>query len=275
MKSLNAFLEGLLNKSNKSSVLNAGEEIVTIIREKAAQEKRINGCVDWDPVKKVLSLENDYGCLLDGEIIDLIRSIPGVTLYADFFHLYTPDGNFPDNLVIDFDIKEENGDSLISNCKSTSIQNCTFEIASKFSHEFDIREGNLYLTNVKFIGNIDYGLTLYPRISIIMHGQGAVPIFKNVELLDMPLEIECPAWKRYYDKVKRNINKDTDPGDVIKMFGLDGITKENLRDLKKPYIKIKCPFRISDATYNTMKISRVKPEDKKYIEQNGWFIYFS
>ena len=223
----------------------------------------------------MLSLENDYGCLLDGEIIDLIRSIPGVTLYTDFFHLYTPDGNFPDNLVIDFDIKEENGDSLISYCKSTSMQNCTFEIASKFSHEFDIREGNLYLTNVKFIGNIDYGLTLYPRINIIMHGQGAVPIFKNVELLDMPLEIECLAWKKYYDKVKRNINKDTDPGDVIKMFGLDGITKENFKDIRHPYIEIKCPSTPGFRVKESMKISRVAPEDKKYIEQNGWFIYFS
>ena len=275
MKSLNAFLEGLLNKSNKSSVLNAGEEIVTIIREKAAQEKRINGSVDWDPVKKVLSLENDYGCLLDGEIIDLIRSIPGVTLYTDFFHLYTPDGIFPDNLVIDFDIKEEIGDSLISYCKSTSIQNCTFEITSKFSHDFDIRKGNLFFTNVKFIGNMDYGLTLYPKISIIMHGPDAVPIFKNVELLNMPLEIECPAWRKYSDKVKQNINKDTDPGDVIKMFGLDGITKENFKDIRHPYIEIKCPPKPGDRVKESMKISRVKPEDKKYIEQNGWFIYFS
>ena len=275
MKSLNIYLEGLLNKSNKSNVLNAGDEIATIIREKAAQEKRINGSVDWDPVKKVLSLENDYGCLLDGEIIDLIRSIPGMTLYTDFFHLYTPDGNFPDNLVIDFDIKEENGDSLISDCKSTSIQNCTFEIASKFSHEFDIREGNLYLTNVKFIGNIDYGLTLYPRINIIMHGQGAVPIFKNVELLDMPLEIECPAWRKYSDKVKECIENDTNPGDVIKMFGLDGITKENLKDLEKPYIEIKCPSVPDGPVDKSMRISRVKPKYKKYIEQNGWFIYFS
>ena len=91
MKSLNIYIEGLLNKSNKSSVLNVGDEIVTIIREKATKGI-IEGSVDWDPTKKVLSLENDYGCLLDGKIIDLIRSIPGVTLYTDFFSLYTPMG---------------------------------------------------------------------------------------------------------------------------------------------------------------------------------------
>lgn len=39
MKSLNIYLEGLLNKGNKSNVLNVGDEIVNIIREKAAQEK--------------------------------------------------------------------------------------------------------------------------------------------------------------------------------------------------------------------------------------------
>jgi len=274
MKSLNIYLEGLLNKSNKSNVLNAGDEIVNIIREKAAKGI-IEGSVDWDPVKKVLSLKGDYSDLLDGKIIDLIRSIPGVTLYTDFFYLYTPDGNFPNKLVMDFDIKTKSGSFFISYCKSTSIQNCTFEIISKFSHEFDIREGNLYLTNVKFIGNIDYGLTLYPRINIIMHGQGAVPIFKNVELLDMPLEIECPAWKRYYDKVKRNINKDTDPGDVMGILGLDGITKENFKDIRHPYIEIKCPSKPGFCVKESMKISRVAPEDKKYIEQNGWFIYFS
>ena len=36
MKRLNSFLEGLLNKSNKSSVINAGEEIKARIQEKAA-----------------------------------------------------------------------------------------------------------------------------------------------------------------------------------------------------------------------------------------------
>ena len=272
MKSLNIYLEGLLDKSNKSNVLNAGDEIVNIIREKAAKTNTRGG-VDWDPAKKVLSLKGDYSDLLDGKIIDLIKSIPGMTLYTDFFRLYTPDGNFPNKLVMDFDIKTKSGSFFISNCKSTSIQNCTFEITDERTQTFDMRKGNLYLTNVKFIGN--RGNNGGPGLRISIRNSISMPVFKNVELQNMPLEIECPAWRKYSDKVKECIENDTNPGDVIKMFGLDGITKENLRDLKKPYIKIKCPFRISDATYNTMKISRVKPEDKKYIEQNGWFIYFS
>lgn len=101
----------------------------------------------------MLSLKGDYSNLLDGKIIDLIRSIPGVTLYADFFHLYTPDGNFPDNLVIDFDIKTKIRGFFISYCNSTSIENCTFEITDGRLQTFDMRKGNLYLTNVKFIGN--------------------------------------------------------------------------------------------------------------------------
>lgn len=273
MKSLNIYLEGLLDKSNKSNVLNAGDEIVNIIREKAAQEKRINGSVDWDPVKKVLSLKGDYSILLDGKIIDLIKSIPGMTLYTDFFSLYTPDGNFPNKLVMDFDIKTKSGGFFISNCKSTSIENCTFEITNERTQTFDMRKGNLYLTNVKFIGN--RGNNWGPGLRISIRNSISMPVFKNVELQDMPLEIECPAWKRYYDKVKECIEDGTDPGDVMGILGLDGITKENLRDLEKPYIEIKRPFRISDATYNTMKISRVKPKTGKYIEQNGWFIYFS
>ena len=40
MKSLNIYLEGLLDKSNKSSVLNVGEEIVDIITEKSKKENK-------------------------------------------------------------------------------------------------------------------------------------------------------------------------------------------------------------------------------------------
>ena len=166
----------------------------------------------------------------------MIRSIPGVTLYADFFHLYTPDGNFPDNLVIDFDIKTKIRGFFISYCNSTSIENCTFEITDGRLQTFDIREGNLYLTNVKFIGNRRNSRG--PGLKISMRNSKGVPVFKNVELQDIPLEIECPAWKGYSDKVKECIENDTNPGDVMKTLGLDGITKENFRDLKKPYIEI-------------------------------------
>ena len=272
MKTLNIYLEGLLDKSNKSNVLNAGDEIATIIREKAAKGF-IKGSVDWDPVKKVLSLKGYYSNLLDGKIIDLIKSIPGVTLYTDFFHLYTPDSNFPNKLVIDFDIKTKSGSFFISNCKSTSIQNCAFEITDERTQTFDMRKGNLYLTNVKFIGNRENNRG--PGLRISIRNSISMPVFKNVELQDMPLEIECPAWKRYYDKVKECIENDTNPGDVMGFLGLDGITKENFRDLKKPYIEIKCPFRPGAEVGESMKISRVKPKTEKYIEQNGWFIYFS
>ena len=272
MKSLNIYIEGLLNKSNKSNVLNAGDEIVTIIREKATKGI-IEGSVDWNPVKKVLSLKGDYIELLDGKIIDLIKSIHGVTLYTDFFSIYTPDSNFPNKLVIDFDIKTKSGSFFISDCKSTSIQNCTFEITDERTQTFYMRKGNLYLTNVKFIGN--RGNNGGPGLKISMRNSKGVPVFKNVELQDMPLEIECPAWKKYSDGVKECIENGIEPGDVMKTLGLDGITKENFRDLKKPYIEIKCPFRPGAEVGKSMKISRVKPEDKKYIEQNGWFIYFS
>ena len=272
MKSLNIYLEGLLNKSNKSNVLNAGDEIATIIREKAAKGI-IKGSVDWDPVKKVLSLKGNYSNLLDGKIIDLIKSIHGVTLYTDFFSIYTPDSNFPNKLVIDFDIKTKSGGFFISDCKSTSIENCTFEITDERTQTFYMRKGNLYLTNVKFIGN--RGNNRGPGLRISIRNSISMPVFKNVELQDMPLEIECPAWKGYSDKVKECIEDGTDPGDVIKMFGLGGITKENFRDLKKPYIEIKCPFRPGAEVKESMKISRVKPKTGKYIEQNGWFIYFS
>ena len=274
MKSLNIYLEGLLNKSNKSSVLNAGDEIATIIGEKAAKTNT-RGSVDWDPAKKVLSLKGEYSDLLDGKIIDLIKSIPRTTLYTDFFRLYTPDGDFPNKLVIDFDIKTKMVGFFISYCNSTSIENCTFEITDGCLQTFDMRKGNLYLTNVKFIGNRKHIGGLAPDLKISMRNSKGVPVFKNVELQDMSLVIICPAWKKYSDGVKECIENGTEPGDVMKTLGLDGITKENFRDLKKPYIEIKCPFRPGAEVGKSMKISRVKPKTEKYIEQNGWFIYFS
>ena len=273
MKSLNIYIEGLLNKSNKSSVLNVGEEIATIIREKAIKTNT-RGSVDWDPAKKVLRLKGDYSDLLDCEIINLLNTIPGVTLDTDFFHQYIDRKKFPEGCTIDFNITSKRGCKFdISDGGNLSIENCMLKTSLNWAHRFNVYGGNLSFINVKFIGNKRY--TFGAGLNITMHDPKEVPTFKNVELQDIPLEIKCPAWRKYSDKVKECIENDTNPGDVIKMFGLDGITKENLRDLKKPYIKIKCPFRISDATYNTMKISRVKPEDKKYIEQNGWFIYFS
>ena len=274
MKSLNIYLEGLLNKSNKSNVLNAGDEIVDIIREKAAK-RTMEGSVDWDPTKKVLSLKGDYIELLDGKIIDLIKSIPRTTLYTDFFSLYTPDGDFPNKLVIDFDIKTKMVGFFISYCNSTSIENCTFEITDGCLQTFDMRKGNLYLTNVKFIGNRKYTGGLAPGLKISMRNSKGVPVFKNVELQDMSLVIICPAWKKYSDGVKECIENGIEPGDVMKTLGLDGITKENFKDMMPPYITIECPLKPGGAVSKSMKISRVKPEDKKYIEQNGWFIYFS
>ena len=272
MKSLNIYLEGLLNKSNKSSVLNAGDEIATIIREKAAKGI-IKGSVDWDPVKKVLCLKGNYSNLLDGKIIDLIKSIPGMTLYTDFFSIYTPDSNFPNKLVIDFDIKTKSGSFFISDCKSTSIQNCTFEITDERTQTFDMRKGNLYLTNVKFIGN--RGNNRGPGLRISIRNSISMPVFKNVELQDMSLVIICPAWKKYSDGVKECIENGIEPGDVMKTLGLDGITKENFKDMMSPYITIECPLKPGGAVSKSMKISRVKPKTEKYIKQNGWFIYFS
>ena len=51
MKSLNIYLEGLLNKSNKSNALNVGEEIVDIITEKSKKENKKNQC-KLDPCHK-------------------------------------------------------------------------------------------------------------------------------------------------------------------------------------------------------------------------------
>ena len=274
MKSLNIYIEGLLNKSNKSNVLNAGEEIATIIRGKAIKTNTRGG-VDWDPVKKVLHLKGNYSDLLDCEIINLLNTIPGVTLKGYSFYLETLYSDFGGDLVINFDINVKTGSFFISDCKNVSMQNCTFKITDKFGQEFNIHNGNLSFENVKFIGNKKYATNTEAEISIAMFDPGAVPTFKNVELQNMSLLIICPAWKRYSDKIKECIENGIEPGDVMKMFGLDDITKENLRDLKKPYIEIKCPLRISDAIYKTMKISRVKPKTGKYIEQNGWFIYFS
>ena len=274
MKSLNIYIEGLLNKSNKSSVLNVGDEIVNIIREKAAKTNT-RGSVDWDPAKKVLHLKGDYSDLLDCEIINLLNTIPGVTLKGYSFYLETRYSNFEGDLVINFDINVKTGSFFISNCKSVSMQNCTFKITDKFGQEFNIHNGNLSFENVKFVGNKKYATNTGAEISIAMFDPGAVPTFKNVELQNMSLLIICPAWKRYYDKVKECIENDTNPGDVLKMLGLDGITKENLKDLKKPYIEIKCPFRPGAGVGESMKISRVKPKYEKCIEQNGWFIYFS
>ena len=274
MKSLNIYIEGLLNKSNKSSVLNAGDEIVNIIREKAAKTNT-RGSVDWDPAKKVLRLKGDYSDLLDCEIINLLNTIPGVTLKGYSFYLETRYSNFEGDLVINFDINVKTGSFFISDCKSVNMQNCTFKITDKFGQEFNMRKGNLSFENVKFVGNKKYATNTGAEISIAMFDPGAVPVFKNVELQNMSLLIICPAWKRYYDKVKECIENDINPGDVMKMFGLDGITKENLKDLEKPYIEIKCPSVPDGPVDKSMRISRVKPKYKKYIEQNGWFIYFS
>ena len=142
-----------------------------------------------------------------------------------------------------------------------------------WAHRFNVYGGNLSFTNVKFIGNKRY--TFGAGLNITMHDPKEVPTFKNVELQNMTLNIVCPAWKRYSDKIKECIENGIEPGDVLKMLGLDGITKENLKDLEKPYIVIKCPLKPNGNVMESMKISRVKPEDKKYIEQNGWFIYFS
>ena len=274
MKSLNIYLEGLLNKSNKSSVLNAGDEIVTIIREKATKTNT-RGRVDWDPAKKVLSLKGDYSDLLDCEIINLLNTIPGVTLKGYSFYLGTRYSNFEGDLVINFDINVKTGSFFMSDCKSVSMQNCTFKITDKFGQEFNMHKGNLSFENVKFVGNKKYATNTGAEISITMFDPGAVPTFKNVELQNMTLNIVCPAWKRYSDKIKECIENGIEPGDIMKMLGLDGITKENLKDLEKPYIVIKCPLKPNGNDMESMKISRIKPEDKKYIEQNGWFIYFS
>ena len=271
MKSLNIYIEGLLNKS---SVLNAGDEIATIIREKATKTNT-RGSVDWDPAKKVLHLKGDYSDLLDCEIINLLNTIPGVTLKGYSFYLETRYSNFEGDLVINFDINVKAGSFFISDCKSVSMQNCTFKITDKFGQEFNMHNGNLSFENVKFVGNKNYATNTGAEISIAMFDPGAVPTFKNVELQDMSLVIICPAWKKYSDGVKECIENGIEPGDVMKTLGLDGITKENFKDMMPPYITIECPLKPGGAVSKSMKISRVKPKTGKYIEQNGWFIYFS
>jgi len=273
MKSLNIYLEGLLDKSNKSSVLNVGEEIVDIITEKSKKENKKTS-VSWAPATKTLTIKDGYNEILDDETITLLRSIPGVTLDTDFFHQYIDRKKFPEDCTIDFNITSKRGCKFdISDGGNLSIENCMLKTSLNWAHRFNVYGGNLSFTNVKFIGNKRY--TFGAGLNITMHDPKEVPTFKNVELQNMTLNIVCPAWKRYSDKIKECIENGIEPGDVMKMFGLDGITKENLKDLEKPYIVIKCPLKPNGNVMESMKISRVKPEDKKYIKQNGWFIYFS
>ena len=272
MDGLYTFLEGLLNKSNKSSVVNAGEELRNMI-EKKGIEKNKKGSVTWDPTKKVLELKGYYSTLLDSEVVDMLNSIPGITLHTDIFELYTDGNNFQDDLVINFNTKTPSG-RLVSYCKNTSMQDCTFEITKEYEQRFDIFKGNISFTNVKFIGD---SYSWDRCIHITMHEPNTVPIFKNVEFHGIPLLINCSAWKKYSDKVRRCINKGTDPGDVIKTLGLDGITKENFKDMGNRCIEIECPSKPGGKVREFMMISRnaTKYKNYKYIEQNGWFIYFA
>ena len=274
MKTLKLCLEGLLNKSNKSSVLNAGDEIKARIQEKAAKENR-KGSVDWNPVKKVLTIKGSYNKLLDGEIINLLRTIPGATLKLVYFSLSSLDDDLPEDIIINFNIEAEYGSNIILNDENVSVENCTFEITDGFGQSFDMHGGDLSFTNVKFIGSKNFITSGEPGLKIKVYDPKSIPTFKNVELWNMSLVIECPVWREYYKKVKGCIRKGTDPGNVMKMFGLDGIKKENFKGMRNQYIEIRCPFEPGRAFKESMKISRVKPEDKKHIEQNGWFIYFS
>lgn len=267
MKKLYNYLkEGLLNKSNKKNVTNFGDVIRDLVKGyfSSSSEDPLGVCT-WDESTKTLVLTGNYPSGLK-DAADMLSDKPGMNVRTDSMFIYNNDRK-SDPITINYNISilKNIGMTFDSYFRDVEVRDCTIK-SNTSNCEIVGRDGDVNIENVKFIGG---GGGAYVHIST--RNTRNVPTFKNVELKNFTLIISCTAWKKFFNRIQECVEDGTDPGDVIKMFGLDGIEFMN----PDPFITIECPAKGADSSRRKMYLSKKLPKNKKYIEQNGWFIYFS